>query len=116
MWGSLLTGVGAGLVKGDLDKDKQKKDAKLQSEIARYSPWTGMQASAPQQADMAGSALQGGMAGASFGQSWDQAEAQDAFQNKQLDLQKQQLELLKTRQAGGAPVSGGYLPNGTMTA
>lgn len=104
MWGALLGGLGAGLVKGDLDKDQQKKDAKLQAAIAQYSPWTGMQAQAPKQADMFGSALQGAGAGAALGQGLDQSS-----------YNKDYLEYLKQRDAakaagGGVPMAGQAYP------
>lgn len=65
----LLAGAGVGLLKGGvLDKNKEKRQRKQEAEIARYSPWTGMQAQRVQEADPLGSAMQGAMGGAMLGQ------------------------------------------------
>ncbi len=64
----LLAGAGLGLVKGGIiDAEKEKKNRQMEAEIARYSPWGGMQAQRVQQADPFGSMMQGGMAGAMMG-------------------------------------------------
>lgn len=67
----LLGGAGLGALKGaTIDRDRENRQRKLQAEIARYSPWSGMQANpgAIPQADILGSAMQGGMGGAMLGQ------------------------------------------------
>lgn len=77
-----MAGIGAllGLAKSEfLDKNNANTQRKLQAEIARYSPWTGMQASAVDEADPLGSAMQGAFAGGSFGQS---LAASNQFGNK----------------------------------
>ena len=64
----LLAGAGLGLVKGELiDRPKEKRQRKQEAEIARYSPWGGMQAQRVQEADPFGSMMQGGMAGGMMG-------------------------------------------------
>lgn len=83
-FGGLLTaGLAAGgLAKGLLiDKPKENRQRALAAETARYSPWTHMQPQAVQEADPFGSALQGGMTGASFGQSVANANSARGFQD-----------------------------------
>lgn len=63
----LLMG-GAGLAKGELiDKPREQRQRKMEAEIQRWSPWTGMGAKPVQQADPFASAMQGGMSGAMLG-------------------------------------------------
>ncbi len=64
----LLIGAGLGVAKGIKDQQAEKRDRKTQAEMARWSPWTGVQAQPVKKADMMGSIMQGGMAGASMGQ------------------------------------------------
>jgi hypothetical protein len=49
-----------------IDKPKEARQRKLAAATQRYSPWTGLKANPIQEADTFGSALQGGMAGATF--------------------------------------------------
>lgn len=80
MW-PLIAGMAAGgLLKSELiDRPREDRQRQMQAEIARYSPWSGMQANpgAISEADPFGSALQGGMTGAAFGQNMDSAAAAD---------------------------------------
>lgn len=64
----LLAGAGLGLGKGMLDQEKEKRQRKQEAQIAAYSPWTGMGATRPQEADTMGAVMQGGMTGAMMGQ------------------------------------------------
>lgn len=64
----ILIGGGLGLAKYALDKGREGRQRKLQAETTRFSPWTGMQAEAPQEANVLGSVMQGATAGAMFGQ------------------------------------------------
>lgn len=66
----MTIGIAAGLGKSLLfDAPKAERERQLAATTATLSPWTGMQPTMPQEADMLGSALQGGMAGAAFGQA-----------------------------------------------
>lgn len=62
--------AGAGFIKGEtIDKKKEQKQAQLQAETTRWSPWTGMQGKDPKQADPLGQAMQYGFTGYSLGQN-----------------------------------------------
>lgn len=64
-----LIGAGLGGVKHFAsDNPRYEGQKKVQSETTRWSPWTGMQAKEPEMPNFMGSLMQGGMAGASFGQ------------------------------------------------
>ena len=62
-----LLGGGLGLGKGYMDQQSADRDRQTQAAIAKYSPWTGMQARVPQDPSMLGSASQGAMTGAMMG-------------------------------------------------
>lgn len=65
----MLIGAGTGVAKSALvDAPEEKANRTLASSTQRYSPWTGLKADAVKRADPLGSALQGGVAGAQFGQ------------------------------------------------
>lgn len=66
----LLIGGATGLLKHGMDSEAADRQRKLQGEIARYSPWTGMQAQAVKEPSLVGNALQGAGAGAMIGQSY----------------------------------------------
>lgn len=69
-----LIGAGVGVGKGYLDQGRAARQRQTEAEIARWSPWTGIQAQRPQEADILGSGLQGAFAGASFGQQFGGAD------------------------------------------
>lgn len=103
-WGA-LAGAIIGLGKGYMDSKKEDKDRKIQAETTRYSPWTHMQAAAPQRADFLGSAMQGGMTGAAMGQNVNNSNQQNAL------LQSQQNywdKMLKQQTAPAPQMAGGY--------
>jgi hypothetical protein len=64
MWWLPLAMMGAGAAKGALDQRQAGRQRKAEAEIARWSPWTGMQA---QRVDdgpgILGGAMQGGVSG-----------------------------------------------------
>lgn len=81
-FGVLMTSglAGLGLVKGlTVDKAKENRQRQLAAETQRYSPWTGMQAQAIQNADPLGSAMQGGFTGFSLGQGMQNQAAGQKF-------------------------------------
>lgn len=66
----VLAGMAAlGLARGMMDQKRASKERKQEAEIARYSPWTGMQAQRVKDADILGSTMQGAMGGAMIGQA-----------------------------------------------
>lgn len=70
-------GVAAGLLKNYLvDAPAAERDRKLQSQIARYSPWTGLAPTKVNEANPFNSALQFGSTGAALGQ---ESEKNDLF-------------------------------------
>jgi hypothetical protein len=72
-----------GLAKGILDEGREKRDRKLASVTARYSPWTGLAPQPVKEADPLGSAMQGGMAGLQLGQGIEQTDAYTNWLQKQ---------------------------------
>lgn len=101
-----LVGVGGGLLKGVFDSGRADRQRKVQAETTRWSPWTGMQAQAPQEPDYLGSALQFGTTGAMLGQGFQNQATQNDFNSKYLGI---------LGQNGGVPLSqqiGNYqIPN-----
>ena len=100
----IVGGAAAGLLKSELvDKQKDARNRRMQAEIARYSPWSGMQAdvSGLNKADPLGTAMQGGMAGAMLGQSMGGGEAAAAGEGS--------AGAVGATQSTAAPAGGGYM-------
>lgn len=82
----MLAGAGIGLLKSEVfDRPKSERERKMAAETMRYSPWTGMTPQPVKEADPMGSALQGGMTGAMFGQNMQTANNQNALMKAQMD-------------------------------
>ncbi len=63
-----LVGAGLGAAKHFVsDKPNEEADRRLAAETARYSPWTGMRPGQIKRANLIGSVMQGGGAGALVG-------------------------------------------------
>lgn len=78
--------AGVGLLKGaTVDKQKEKKQALLQSETTRYSPWTHMQGAAPERADPIGNGLAGFGAGLAMDQNNQAFKLDKALKEKALN-------------------------------
>jgi hypothetical protein len=78
-----LIGAGVGLAKSELiDRPKEARQRKVNAEIMRWSPWTGMQPGQVQEADPFGSALAAGTTGAMLGQQL----SLEGGQGKQQDI------------------------------
>lgn len=74
--------VGGGLlggIKSLLDLGKQKRQARIQAATTAFSPWTGMKAAAPEEANPYGDILQGAAQGAAFGQGLADREEKDTW-------------------------------------
>ena len=69
MWPLLLAGAGLGAVRSMQQEQQAKQDRKREAEIARWSPWSGMQAQRVGSPDYMGNIMQGGMTGAMMGQA-----------------------------------------------
>lgn len=72
-WIPAAIGAGVGAIKYLGDAEKEKRDRKLAAETIRNSPWTGMQAGPVHEASLFNNLLQGGTAGANFGQQFGSA-------------------------------------------
>ena len=81
--------MAAGLLKGEQDKKKEKKQALLNSEITRYSPWTNIAQQPVQFADPSGSAMQGLMGGLMMQQGMAGADKQNALLDAQTNYYNQ---------------------------
>lgn len=95
-----LVGAGLGVGKGLLDQQKEKRDRELQAQIAMWSPWTGMAPQQVQEADVLGSAMQGGMSGAALGQNMQMNDAYTAMLQQQA-LRQQQPQVVQMGQRPG---------------
>lgn len=95
----LMAGGGLGLVKGILDQGREAKDRQVAAETTRYSPWTHMQAQPVQRADLLGSAMQGGTAGAMMGQGYQNMQNQQGL----VDAQTGYYNAAARGAAGAAP-------------
>lgn len=72
LWAIPVGMAALGAYKGQQDRAQAKQDRLAEAEVARWSPWTGMQpARVGMPAGELGGAIQGGLAGASLMQSFD---------------------------------------------
>lgn len=77
--------AGAGFIKGEtIDKKKEQKQAQLQAETTRWSPWTNMQGKDPERADPLGNAMKYGFTGYSLGQNNEAFQKDQALKDKSL--------------------------------
>ena len=84
--GALIGGGVGGLKHFLVDKPQADKERQYQAETARWSPWTGIQSKYVQNPSLFGGMLQGGMAGAAFGQGIGAQEAAAARDEKILGM------------------------------
>lgn len=71
----LLIGGGTGLLKGMSDAEQAKHQRKVEAEIARYSPWTGMTPQRVAQPNVIDPAMQGALAGMAMGKQFPKGAA-----------------------------------------
>jgi hypothetical protein len=94
---ALAIGAGAGVLKSEVvDRPKEHRQRALQAATARYSPWTGLQPQAVQEADPLGSALAFGGAGSQIATAMQQQELNNKLAEKMMENQQKQI----TPQAG----------------
>lgn len=72
----------AGAAKGTADKKQEARDRHAAAVTKLYQPWTGMQADPIQKGDVAGSALQGAVAGYGVDQSMEANKMYGDYLNK----------------------------------
>jgi len=110
-WVPLAMGLGSAVLEGQKAGDVRQQRL-LEAEIARNSPWTGMQAQRVQSADPLGAAVQGGAAGLGMMQNMSAADSANELQKQQMTLQQRQadnqnnltqaqIDYLKSMQAQG---------------
>lgn len=68
-----LIGTAAGGVKSLLGAGKVNRERHLAAETTRYSPWTGLKGTMPEESNPLGDMISGGTAGATFGQNISEA-------------------------------------------
>lgn len=68
-------GAGMGYFQGEEQKRKERRDTALAAEMARWSPWTGMQPTPIGRANASGNIGQGAMTGLAMGQNINQMNA-----------------------------------------
>lgn len=68
-------GGGLGYFQGEEQKRKERRDTALAAEMARWSPWTGMQPTPIGRANASGNIGQGAMTGLAMGQNINQMNA-----------------------------------------
>lgn len=75
---AIAAGAALGLAKNRMAAAQAADERKRQAAIARYSPWTGMQAHSVQDPNMFGDILQGGASGAMLGGGYNAMTAAPA--------------------------------------
>jgi len=107
-----LGGAALGAI-NNVEKQKQaKKDREREAVLARYSPWTGMQAHPVESPSAFNDVLQGATMGAALGQnmkSADSAEAMNAKQGGLVDAQTAYYQNLAQQQSPPADGSAGSM-------
>lgn len=102
-------GAGLGLAKSELvDRPRSERERRREAEIARWSPWTGMAANRPADADAVGNMMTGGMTGGLLGQGMAQTDRM----NELMASQKALLDAQTGAVAAGAPMA--YAPGTGM--
>ena len=77
MWPLILAGAGLGAVRSMQQEQQAKQDRKREAEIARWSPWSGMQAQRVGTPDYMDNIMQGGLTGAMMGQAMKRGKTAD---------------------------------------
>lgn len=95
--GLAAVGAARGVAQKKAAKSRELNDRLLNAEITRYSPWTGMapQPVQPAQYDVLGTALQGGLQGAAFGQKVNELGAAKQFQDDYLQMERDRINALR---------------------
>jgi hypothetical protein len=83
----------AGAAKGTMDKQQEKRDRHAAAVTKLYQPFTGMQADPIQKGDIAGSAMQGGLAGYGTQQSMEQNEKFMNLMDRQQNREDEKMRL-----------------------
>lgn len=101
-WGAGI-GAGAGLIKYfAFDKPANDRKRALAATTQKFSPWTGMNAEAPDQINPMSGLMQGAATGAALGQNMSAANSNQALQQAQINS--------LNRGAGAAPGAMQYQP------
>jgi hypothetical protein len=104
----LGVGAGAGLAKTELiDQPQYQKQKQLAAATQRYSPWTGMKATAPEQPNPLGNMMQFGATGAALGQGVGAAQQQQAMNQNMGNWMNAQTNYLNNMNPATAPIPGG---------
>jgi len=71
--------TGMGYLQGQEAKKKERRDALMNAEIARWSPWTKMMPGQIERSNATGNMMQGGITGLAMGQNINQMNAYDKY-------------------------------------
>lgn len=105
---------GVGLAKGaTVDKAKQYKQAQVQAETTRYSPWTHMQGKEPTEADPLGQGIAGAAYGLQLGQNNKAFEADQALKASQAAINNRSATLPFAGYGNGGQSNMFTSPDGT---
>lgn len=74
-----------------IDKPRADRERKMQGEITKYSPWTGMQGHSVADPDSLGAGMQGFGTGMALGQNMQSADYQQSLQPMQKQLIQAQI-------------------------
>lgn len=118
--GTTLASLAMGAGKYAADSSKAGRQRKLAAETQRYSPWTGLEAKAPDEPSLAGTELQFGSMGAQMGMGIHNMGVQQGMQEKMgglLDSEIARNNALASSMGGGSITpsimsSGGAAPGG----
>jgi hypothetical protein len=103
-----LAGAGFGIAKSELvDRPNEARDREIQAVTAALSPWTGLKAAPVKEANWQEAALGGAQAG--LGDEQQQAAAEQAMQDKDMQRQMMQAQMsyLNRQGGGGMPPQNG---------
>lgn len=111
-----LLGGGLGIIQGREKQQQEQKDRELAAQTQKYSPWTHLQAQPVQRApSLLNSGLQGGLGGASFGQSLTNNTNDQKFKDAQINyLNNQSGAGQSPMQVVQAQPQGAYNPDGSL--
>ena len=98
--------IGLSVLKGEQDKKNYKEQQRMNAEMMRYSPWTGMTPGQAQKPDQLGTTLQAGVSGLAMAQNAAAAQQQQQLLDAQINAWNQ----MQLNQEAGNPAAMTTMP------